>query len=152
MGSAVPPSKPERILNYTPNTKRAIKAYGREHCLAAARASKAGNGAASIANGGAGVSVGPNIKTTRQADAAITAGLAILAEVSVTLPTQEQINAIVAEMARSLGDVNVCVSEVMLTIDARFPGIAEEEFSAVRLSVAQSVEHVVHAGIERIWA
>jgi len=70
---------------------------------------------------------------------------------AITIPSQAQIEAVVADMARSIGDVNVRMSEVMLTIDSRFPGLSDDEFASVRGVAAAAVEKAVHAGLHRLW-
>jgi len=72
--------------------------------------------------------------------------------VSAAVPTEEQVTAVVADLARSVGDVNVRVTEVMLAIDSRFPGMSDAEFDQVRRLAAKAVEPVVLAGLRRIWA
>jgi hypothetical protein len=68
-----------------------------------------------------------------------------------TIPTQQQVEAVVAELARSIGDVNVRVSEVMLMIDTRFPGLPDEDFDAVRRQAVVAVDAAVSVGMHRLW-
>lgn len=61
-------------MNLSRKTRNAVRAYGADACLTALRMHKAGEGASTIAL------TGPaTIRTTRQADAAIAAGLELKA-------------------------------------------------------------------------
>ena len=60
-------------MNYTAKTRRAIKTYGFRACVEAHRLNVSGEGAATIAQ-----QYPLNLKTTRQADAAINAGREII--------------------------------------------------------------------------
>jgi len=69
-----------------------------------------------------------------------------------TIPNQQQVEEVVADMARSIGDVNVRLGEVMLTIDTRFPDLSDDDFNAVRRVAAAAVEAAVSAGMRRLWS
>lgn len=67
------------------------------------------------------------------------------------MPTKEQQTQAIADQAAAVGAVNVRVHDVALSLDARFSGMTDEEFSELRRMLQPEVEKIRQDGLRALW-
>lgn len=67
-------------------------------------------------------------------------------------PTNEQIDAIAQELARSVGPLHVWAAEIAFHADCRFPGMTDRQFAIVREQAAAVTAALRAAELRRMWA
>lgn len=70
----------------------------------------------------------------------------------MAMPTESQILDAIAAQIVAVGDLNVSVYEVALTLDWRLPGLmTDDEFARLQIDIQPQVEQVRTGAMRRVW-
>lgn len=71
----------------------------------------------------------------------------------MTIPTTDQIEKVANDYVAALGGsaVHLRVSDVMLSIDAAYPGMTDSEFDAVRVKCSDVVGKLRATALHQMW-